>query len=106
MPAYIIIDAWTGYIWADTRDFSPLLEYGTTPAEACRIMDEGIGTFGQTYREVPRLNADTGYIIHRADVEGSEAVSIVHDGQSAEEIAAVRKHCPIVAYVEWDDPQD
>ena len=106
MPAYIIQDAYTGYIWGDTRDVSGQAVTVDTPADACRVIDHNIGERDRKYAEVSRLSGDTGYLVYRVDIDGSEAVAVVHDGQDREAIEAVQNACEFVGYVEWTLAED
>lgn len=101
MPRFIIVDAYSGFIWGDTGDLD-----GPAPIEACQRLDESLGAFGRTYAEVPRLPGDTGYIVYRADIGGSEAVPLVRDGQDPETIADVERLCDRVATVHYTLPDD
>ena len=106
MPAYIIQDAYTGYIWGDTRDVSGQVVTVDTPVDACRVIDHDIGERDRKYAEVSRLSGDTGYLVYRVDIDGSEAVVVVHDGQDRETIEAVQNACEFVGYVEWTPAED
>ena len=101
MPAYIIQDAYTGYIWGDTRDVSGQVVTVDTPVDACRVIDHHIGERDRKYADVSRLSGDTGYLVYRVDIDGSEAVVVVHDGQDREAIEAVQNACELVGFVEW-----
>ena len=65
-------------------------------------MDESIGECGRDYREMPSAPNDTktGYFVYRADINGSEAVPGIVDGQDQEMIEAVERDCEFVAFVE------
>ena len=97
---YIIQDAYTGYIWGDTRDFNDGPNHYDSIIDACRALDETNGDHGCTYEEVPRLSGDTGYIVYEVNAGGSEAVVVVHDGQDPETIADVEDNCIVAGYVE------
>ena len=43
MANYIIIDAWTGYIWGDTRDLGGKSMSFDSIEDACRALDESNG---------------------------------------------------------------
>lgn len=102
MAQYIIQDAYTGYIWGDTRDFDGAVYAADGIVDACRKLDEIIGgADGREYEEVSRLDGDSGYAVYRVDINGSEAVTVVHDGQDRETINAVMKCCDLVGYVQW-----
>lgn len=92
---YIIQDAYTGYIWGDSA------EAPETIIDACKMLDNSIGEFERTYEEVPRLSSECGYIVYRADINGSEAVPVVQDGQDREIIEAVERDCQLLGYVEF-----
>ena len=105
MAHYIIQDAYTGYIWGDTRDFDGAVYDGESIVDACRKLDEIVGGEPREYEEVSRLSGDSGYIVYRVDIKGSEAVTVVHDGQDKGTIEAVERDCDLVGYVEWKDAQ-
>jgi hypothetical protein len=107
MAAYIIVDAYTGYVWGDTRDFNGKAYNAESIVDACRELDEAVTQdFGRAYEQVPRLPGDTGYIVYRVDVNGSEAVPVVHDGQDKETIDAVERDCALVGYVAYSNASD
>lgn len=103
MTRYIIQDCYTGYIWGDSADFAApggKKEQPQTMVEACRMLDESLGEFERTYEEVSRLSGDTGYVVYRADINGSEAIPVVQNGQDQEMIDAVERDCQLLGYVE------
>jgi hypothetical protein len=102
MPRYILIDNNSGYIFGDSADFAAGNQSDLTPTEAARLMDESIGEHGREYRELSCMSRDTrtGYAVYRADINGSEAVPVVQDGQDREMIEAVERDCEFVAFVE------
>lgn len=105
MPRYILIDNNTGYIFGDTAEFAQNSPHEITPAEAARLLDESIGTHGRVYIEhasAPRTTV-TGYQVYRADINGSEAVPAVWDGQDQETIDNVTRSCEWVSFVECRD---
>jgi len=102
MAHYIIQDAYTGYIWGDTRDIDGKPYAADSIVDACRELDRSIdGSDDRVYSEVSRLSGDTGYLVYRVDIKGSEAVTIIHDGQDRETIKSVEDDCDLVGYVEW-----
>ena len=101
MAHYIIQDAYTGYIWGDTRDINGAPYAADSIIDACRALDQSIGGEPREYEEVSRLDGDSGYIVYRVDINGSEAVAVIHDGQSAETIEAVERDCDLVGHVQW-----
>lgn len=100
MPRYILIDSDSGYIFGDTADFAAGQEISRIK-DAARLLDESIGERGRTYLEhdSPR-NSVTGYNVYRADINGSEAVPVIHDGQDQKQIDAVEAACEYVGFVE------
>lgn len=107
MAAYIIVDAYTGYVWGDTRDFKGKAYTAESIVDACRELDEQVTKdFGRAYEQVPSLPGDTGYIVYRVDVNGSEAVHVVWDGQDKETIEAVESNCALVGYVAYSNASE
>lgn len=72
-----------------------------TPIEAARWLDEAIvGEHGRTYEEVASLAShETGYLVYRADGDGSDLVTVVENGQDPYIIEAVIEACPLVATI-------
>lgn len=104
MTHYIIQDAYTGYIWGDTRDFNGEVYAADGILDACRKLDEIIGgADDREYEEVSRLDGDCGYAVYRVDINGSEAVAVVHDGQDQEYIKSVQNDCDLVGFVQWSE---
>lgn len=105
MAHYIIQDVYSGYIWGDTRDFANGPNEYDTIVDACRALDLDIGgAEDRVYSQVPRLSGDSGYAVYRVDINGSEAVTVVHDGQDKATIEAVMENCDLVGYVEFKEP--
>ena len=102
MPRYILIDNNSGYIFGDSADFAAGNQPDLTPIEAARRLDESIGEHGREYRELSSAPHDTrtGYAVYRADINGSEAVPLIQDGQDQELIEAVNRDCEFVAFIE------
>lgn len=101
MPRYILIDNYSGYIFGDTADLDGWNDTERTPVDAARLLDESIGELGREYTLIghnPR-DTSTGYHVYRADVDGSDAVTVVTDGQDREVIEAVERDCEYVGYV-------
>jgi hypothetical protein len=94
MARWILIDNASGYIWGDSAGFKGGSFQGTA-IEYAKALSESLGGFGRTYEEVARPdNSDeTGYHVYRADIDGSEAVPAIENGQDAETIAAVTASC-------------
>ena len=99
MPRFILIDDNSGYIWGDSAEFAAEAKGDLDPITAARLLDESLGEQDREYEEVSRLNGRSGYRVYRADINGSDAVGPVWDGQSAEEIEAVERDCEHVATV-------
>ncbi|WP_072389826.1 hypothetical protein [Hyphomicrobium sp. CS1GBMeth3] len=105
MAHYILIDNHSGYIWSDTRDLngwsnSEWTDGNGGPEEACKLTDEDLHVYGRTYERAYGLASnETGYHVYRVDVNGSEAVGVVEDGQDQEMISAVERHCQRVATI-------
>lgn len=99
MARYILIDNYTGYIFGDTAALPNTAP--ESPIDAARAVDESIGEYDRQYTETldPRSDSVPGYHVYRADINGSEAHPVVHDGQSRDEIEAVRANCELVAFV-------
>lgn len=100
MARYIFIDSFTGYIFGDSADIDGRIVAGT-PAEVAAVLDASIGEQEREYELLSRnpRTTDTGYDVYRADVNGSEAVPIVIDGQDRETINAVIAGCEYVGFL-------
>lgn len=114
MPRFILIDNYTGYIWGDSADldgkvFVPtgMPTFGSAMVENAALeyaaaLDASTGTHGRTYDTCNRhdlASNETGYHVYRADVNGSDAVALVHDGQDQETIDAVVRDCQYVTSI-------
>jgi len=99
MARYILIDNHSGYIFGDTADYAN--GANLDPCDAARALDQSIGEHGREYdffRHDPS-DSRTGYHIYRADMDGSEAVPVVHDGQDQDTIDAVTQNCRYEGFV-------
>lgn len=115
MARYILIDNCSGYIWGDTADVGgKALSLGTGDEDivaACRTIDTDVGDHGRDYEILSRTNTlalagnETGYLVYRADVRGSEQVAVITDGQDQEMIDAVSRDCELVAVVKCSDAE-
>lgn len=47
----------------------------------------------------PSNSTDSGYHVYRADIDGSEVVRVIDDGQSQDLIDAVDANCKYLGYV-------
>ena len=94
MARYILIDNYTGYIWGDSADLDGAIFAGTA-LDFAAALDASLGNHGRTYTEQPRPDASnqSGYHVYRADIDGSDAVTVVHDGQDQATIDAVTGTC-------------
>ena len=101
MARYILIDTNTGYIFGDSADFAAGHQSDMVSiADAARMLDESIGERDRTYTEYPsRPEGASGYEVYRADVLGSEAITVVQDGQCQETIEAVMRDCEYAGFV-------
>lgn len=111
MPRYILIDSNSGYIFGDTADYAAGADLAQSahfnPVEAARLLDESIGEYGRAYVETGRpRDTRTGYHVYRADMDGSDAVPVVWDGQDQETIEAVERDCEYVGFVECKPSHD
>jgi hypothetical protein len=100
MARYILIDNGSGYIFADSADLEGKIFTGT-PVEFVAAFDASLGEHGREYEELghnPR-DTSTGYHVYRADIDGSEAVPVVQDGQDKETIEAVEQSCRYEGFV-------
>lgn len=97
---YILIDNYSGFIWGDSADLNGKIFAGTA-LEFARALDASLGDHGRTYEEQSRPNASnqTGYHVYRADIDGSDAVMIVHDGQDQATIDAVTESCRYEGFI-------
>lgn len=105
MARYILIDNCAGYIFGDSADLNGHIFSGT-PVEFAAALDASIGEHGRTYEDVSRhalASNETGYHVYRADVDGSEAVAVVWDGQDQETIDAVVQACEYVTTIRCQD---
>lgn len=101
MTRYILIDSNSGYIFGDTADFAANRQSDITSIiDAARMLDESIGEHGLRYAELSRnpRSTQTGYYVYRADIDDTEAVPVVQDGQDQETIDAVERDCEYVGF--------
>lgn len=105
----ILIDNSSGYVWGDSADLGGRVFSGDdvlriNPAADLRderdwamafaeALDRDIGGESREYERVGRLDGRSGYRAYRADVDGSEAVPVVQDGQDGETIEAIERDC-------------
>ena len=103
MARYILIDKNSGFIFGDSADFKGGIFSGSA-LEYAKALDESIGNFGRDYDVKPVADCrggGAGYIVFRADVNGSDAVPVVHDGQDQETIDAVERDCEAICFIEY-----
>lgn len=81
----ILINTTTGYIDGDTADFLAGTDWEHTPESAVRRLVDHIGS--------TEASQGAEYAVYRADINGSEAVPVVMDGQDRETIEAVEESC-------------
>ena len=103
MARYIAIDNHSGYIFGDSADFEGRIFSGT-PLEYVEALDRSIGNFDRVYDKKSFSacqNGGAGYLVYRADVNGSESVPLVYDGQDQETIDAIQSDCYPVCFIEY-----
>lgn len=109
MARYILIDNASGYIWGDSADLEGQIFSGT-PLEFAAALDHHVGTHTpRTYEDVSRsalASNETGYHVYRADLNGSEAVPVVQNGQDQEMIEAVERDCEYVTTIRITEEVD
>jgi hypothetical protein len=118
----ILIDSYTGYIWGDSAsykgraftlddalafkpDINATSEHDFALAYAAAL-DADIGGELRDYdmrRVSTARDGSSGYMAYRADVDGSEAVPAVYDGQDKETIEAVETHCQRIGFIAYRD---
>lgn len=102
----ILIDTNSGYIWGDTRDLAgydasyaaALRDMDAAAKYAAATLDRDVGTEADEYK-IDNRGAPDSYNIYRVDINGSEALPLVGDGQDQETINAVKRECAYVATV-------
>lgn len=103
MARYILIDNNSGYIWGDSADLDGKIFSGSA-LEYAKALDESLGEYGREYEEVSNLNGRSGYIVYRADINGSDAVNVVFDGQDRETIESVERDCQHIGFIATKQP--
>lgn len=117
----ILIDIHSGYIWGDSADLRgrpfaadaalairPGMDIRSEEAFAlafAEALDRSIGGEPRTYAMLSAgaaRNGAPGYMAYRADIDGSEIVPVVHDGQSKEEIEAVESSCRRIGFIRYE----
>jgi hypothetical protein len=100
MARYILIDNDSGYIYGDSADLEGRIFEGSA-LDYAAALDASIGEHGCRYEMVrndPR-STESGYHVYRADIDGSEAVPVVWDGQDKETIDAVAECCRYEGFI-------
>jgi hypothetical protein len=101
MARYILIDNPSGYIWGDSADLDGKIFTGTA-LEFAKALDESIGGEGRSYAEQSHYASnEPGYHVYRADIDGSDAVTIVRDGQDQETIDTVTEACRYEGFITY-----
>jgi hypothetical protein len=96
MTRFILIENASGYIWGDSADLNGAIFPCPDAIAYAAALDASFGEHGRIYDRVgphDLTSEETGYHVYRADVDGSDAVPIVHDGQDRETIRAVVRDC-------------
>ena len=100
MARYILIDLDSGYIFGDSADLNGGIYHGDDALEYAQALDASIGCHGRTYEMHSNgRNQSSGYHVYRADIDGSEAVTVVWDGQDQDTIDAVQASCQYVGFI-------
>jgi hypothetical protein len=127
----ILIDNYSGFIWGDSADhkgraftlddalairvamgtFRPGMRASQQTEDDFAVayaaaMDADIGGETRDYEMLSSSaarNGGAGYRAYRADVDGSEAVGVVHDGQDEETIEAVETNCRLLGFIAYRD---
>lgn len=99
MARFILIDNHTGYIWGDSADLEGAVWSGDDALDFAKALDESIGDHGLTYIWAHTSDDENGYHAYRADIDGSDAVTVVHDGQDRDTIEAVKASCRSLGYI-------
>jgi hypothetical protein len=95
MARYILIDRSSGFIFADTADLPGFDPNAGTPIDAAKALDADIKNEPAEWEETGRYESACGDVfdVWRADINGSEAVPVVQNGQDQEMIDAVERDC-------------
>jgi hypothetical protein len=110
MARYILIDNCSGYIWGDSADLDGKIFNGTPlefAAALCHSVDPSAAAT-TTYEDTSRYalaSNEAGFHVYRADINGSEAIPVVQDGQDKEMIAAVERDCSYVTTIRCGDTE-
>ena len=93
MATWILIDKSSGYVWGDSRDLEGKIFTGDA-LEFAEALDKSTKAWEPgEYRWAADPTGAVRYFVYRVDIAGSEAVSVVHDGQDQDTIAAVESSC-------------
>jgi hypothetical protein len=104
MARYILIDNNSGFIFGDSADHQGEIFDGTA-VEFAKAVDEDIGEYGRSYSELDSCNdTTTGYHVYRADINGSDAIVTIEDGQDQEMIDAVESDCDYLGFIAVTGP--
>jgi hypothetical protein len=95
----ILTDNNSGYVFGDYITSDRLCN--DVMADAARHVDAEIGMHDRAYEVLghdPR-DTSTGYHVWRSDINGSDMVPNITDGQDAELLAALERDCEYLGYV-------
>lgn len=99
MARYILIDNYTGYIRGDSADLDGKIFAGTA-LEFAAALDTSLHNGDRSYTEQSRAQpGQTGYHVYRADIDGSEALLVIWDGQDQATIDAVTEGCRYEGFI-------
>lgn len=103
MSRLILIDAASGFIFGDTADRWWKMDEGhpAGPLEAAESLDRALmlDTVGLSYEKVSRHDGRATYHVLRADVDGSDTIPAVWDGQDQDMIDAAWRNCAYICTV-------
>ena len=109
MARYILIDNESGYIWGDSADLDGKIFDGDAiefarAVDASNHDDPALRNYEMASR--PSSRNEWGYVVYRADVNGSDAVPVVWDGTGRETIEAVERDCEMIGFIRIRDPEE
>lgn len=107
MARYILIDSNSGYIFGDSADLNGRIFQTDDALEFAAALDASIGEHGRSYEWGDADDRHRScYHVYRADIDGSDAVTIVHDGQDQETIDSVMRDCRREGIIVWTRAAD
>lgn len=98
MTRYILIDDNSGHIWGDSADLDGAIFAADDPIEYAAALDRATGDPDWSYAW-SASSGGGGYHVYRADVRGSDAITVVWDGQDRDTINAVEQGCEYLGFI-------